>query len=242
MKRKYEFSIDSFQILLDSLLGFQGCQQQAGGAATSMTSTFYPSVEAVTMYGDFAEARHHLHHKLIGTRKPEEIRGGGLLKYCSLLLREYERVDDEVVAMEKYMCSRFFIDFKDIPAQRRTLEGYLSSHSLTQPEKRYNYLMILYRVVECSTVCLMSHERRITLRMILDLANQVFVQPQYQQHQLVYYHLPPPQQYVHQNHQHSQMHSSQNLERYYVPAQPWKSPVAAVTAAAETSSKLVQCH
>lgn len=235
MKRKYEFSIDSFQIMLDSLLGFQGV---AESSATNMTSTFYPSVEAVSMYGDFNEARHHLHHKLIGTRKPEEIRGGGLLKYCSLLLKDYQRVSDEIVHMEKYMCSRFFIDFKDIPCQRRTLEGYLNSHSLTQPEKRYNYLMILYRVVENSTVCLMNHERRITLRMILDLANQVFVQPSYQQ--VVYYPVP---QYVQQRGRvdmESQNRRHVIADDYYIPVQSWKSPE--LPPAGEASSKLVQCH
>jgi hypothetical protein len=34
---------------------------------------------------------------------------------------------------------------------------------------KYDYLMILYQVVDESTVCLMGHERRQTLQLIEDL-------------------------------------------------------------------------
>ena len=43
---------------------------------------------------------------------------------------------------------------------------------------KYDYLMILYQVVDESTVCLMGHERRQTLDMILELAGQVY-SPEY---------------------------------------------------------------
>lgn len=43
---------------------------------------------------------------------------------------------------------------------------------------KYDYLMILYQVVDESTVCLMGHERRQTLDMILELAGQVYT-PEY---------------------------------------------------------------
>lgn len=35
-------------------------------------------------------ALEHLDQRLIDTRRPEEIRGGGLLKYCHLLTRGYK--------------------------------------------------------------------------------------------------------------------------------------------------------
>ena len=184
MKRKFEFSVDSFQIVLDSLIKLQEVTE------VSISPTLYPSVTAESVYGDFEEARYHLENKLIATKNPEEIRGGGLLKYCSLLCRDFEPVSKEVQTMEKYMCSRFFIDFKDILSQQHKLESYLQSHSLDSAEKRYKYLTILYDVVENSTVCLMGHERRQTLRMILDLANQVFHPTNYQQI-TVFYSVPP---------------------------------------------------
>lgn len=185
MKRKFEFSVDSFQIVLDSLLKFQDVTEEV-----KMSETIFPSVEAESVYGDFEEARYHLRNKLIATKSPEEIRGGGLLKYCSLLCRDFHPVSDEIRCMEKYMCSRFFIDFKDVSCQRQKLESYLSSHSLNNVEKRYRYLTILYDVVEHSTVCLMGHERRQTLRMIQDLSNLVFRPTNYQQI-TVFYSVPP---------------------------------------------------
>jgi hypothetical protein len=186
MKRQFEFSVDSFQIVLDSLLNFPGVS-----ADLKPSSTLYPSVEAESVYGNLEEARYHLRHKLIATRNPEQIRGGGLLKYCNLLSRDYCAVSTKICQMEKYMCSRFFIDFKDVQTQQHKLENYLKSHSLDSSEKKYKYLQILYDVVEKSTVCLMGHERRQTLRMILDLLNQVYQQPSNYPQITVFYSLPP---------------------------------------------------
>lgn len=81
MKRQFEFSVDSFQILLDSLLTFYGVSEK------HMNEHFYPTVVAESVYGDFGVALYHLNKKLIATRQPEQIRGGGLLKYCNLLVR-----------------------------------------------------------------------------------------------------------------------------------------------------------
>ncbi|CAB4068603.1 TENT5A_B [Lepeophtheirus salmonis] len=153
MKRQYEFSVDSFHILLDTLF------------------LFYHK------YNDFSDALTHLCKKLIATRNPEEIRGGGLLKYCSLLVRNYKPVRaDEVKSMERYMCSRFFIDFPDISQQQAKLENYLWNHfaSTEDPQIKYDYLIILYQVVNESTVCLMNHERRLTLSLIEDLAMSIY--------------------------------------------------------------------
>lgn len=87
MRRQFEFSVDSFQIMLDSLLLFYDC------AALPISENFYPTVVGESVYGDFHEALYHLQKKLISTRQPEEIRGGGLLKYCNLLVRNYRPVD-----------------------------------------------------------------------------------------------------------------------------------------------------
>lgn len=187
MKRKFEFSVDSFQIVLDSLFEFYNLDLSNKG---NVSKDSFPTVKAESVYGDFEEARYHLKNKLIATKSPEEIRGGGLLKYCSLLCRDFKPVSEGIRCMEKYMCSRFFIDFKDVASQQQKLEGYLSSHSLDSAEKRYKYLSILYKVVEHSTVCLMGHERRQTLRMIHDLSSQVFRPPSYQQI-TVFYSVPP---------------------------------------------------
>lgn len=173
MRRQFEFSVDSFQIVLDSLLLFYDC------AEMPMTETFYPTVIGDSVYGDFSEAMYHLQKKLIATRNPEEIRGGGLLKYCNLLVRDYVAEDaDQIKTLERYMCSRFFIDFGDITQQRIKLENYLATHFIGDDHCKYDYLMILHQVVDESTVCLMGYERRQTLALIEELAYQVYFQEQ----------------------------------------------------------------
>ncbi|KAK0084383.1 hypothetical protein PV326_006283 [Microctonus aethiopoides] len=175
MKRQFEFSVDSFQIVLDSLLLFYECSKLPIG------ENFYPTVVGESVYGDFQEALYHLHKKLISTRHPEEIRGGGLLKYCNLLVKSYKpALPDYIKTLERYMCSRFFIDFSDINQQQAKLENYLWNHfvGLEEESLKYQYLMLLHSVVEESTVCLMGHERRQTLGLIENLAFQVLCQEQ----------------------------------------------------------------
>eukprot|EP00095_Tigriopus_kingsejongensis_P010753 maker-scaffold277_size226016-snap-gene-1.26 protein:Tk10753 transcript:maker-scaffold277_size226016-snap-gene-1.26-mRNA-1 annotation:"protein fam46c" len=84
MRRQYEFSVDSFHILLDTLFLYYDCAQM------EISENFYPTVVGESMFGDFHEALYHLHKKQIATRNPEEIRGGGLLKYCNLLCKGYK--------------------------------------------------------------------------------------------------------------------------------------------------------
>lgn len=175
MKRKFEFSVDSFQILLDSIMLFYRCAEPK-----IVTETFYPTVVGLSVYGDFQEALYHLQKKLIATRQPEQIRGGGLLKYCNLLVKDYKAYSpDKIKTLERYMCSRFFIDFPDVMQQRNKLETYLTNHFVGNDEPlKYGYLMVLHRVVEESTVCLMGHERWQTLSLIQELAFNVYMQQQ----------------------------------------------------------------
>nr|XP_015816519.2 uncharacterized protein LOC107386563 [Nothobranchius furzeri] len=133
------------------------------------------TVEAECMYGDFEQAMDHLRHRLIATHNPEEIRGGGLLKYSDLLVRNFRPASEaEIKSLERYMCSRFFIDFPDVSEQKRKIEAYLQCHFIGSEEaSKYDYLMTLRRVIDESTVCLMGHERRQTLNMITVLALRV---------------------------------------------------------------------
>ncbi|CAL9685754.1 unnamed protein product [Knipowitschia caucasica] len=133
------------------------------------------TVEAECMYGDFQQALHHLQSRLIATHNPEEIRGGGLLKYSDLLVRNFcPASDTEIKSLERYMCSRFFIDFPDVREQQRKIEAYLQCHYIGNDEaSKYDFLMTLRRVIDESTVCLMGHERRQTLNMITVFALRV---------------------------------------------------------------------
>lgn len=143
---------------------------------TPRASGSVPDVEvlAESMYGDFEAAMDHLRYRLIATRNPEEIRGGGLLKYSNLLVRDYRPASEtQIKTLERYMCSRFFIDFPDVQEQQRKILSYLKNHFIGEERSKYQYLMTLRRVVDDSTVCLMGHERRQTLNMITVLALKV---------------------------------------------------------------------
>uniref|UniRef100_A0ACB8FWJ3 Terminal nucleotidyltransferase 5D n=1 Tax=Sphaerodactylus townsendi TaxID=933632 RepID=A0ACB8FWJ3_9SAUR len=168
LRRQFEFSVDSFQIILDSMLNVYS------GMDSKLSEDSPLSVIAESMYGDFKEAMDHLKYKLIATRNPEEIRGGGLLKYSNLLVRDFKPADEaEIKSLERYMCSRFFIDFPDVAEQQRKIESYLRNHFIGEEKSKYDYLMTLRGVVNESTVCLMGHERRQTLNMITILALKV---------------------------------------------------------------------
>ena len=175
MKRQFEFSVDSFQIIIDSILLFYNY------AEMPIRENFYPTVVAESVFGDFEEALYHLHKKLIATKQPEQIRGGGLLKYCYLLVKDYTPACfQEIKTLERYMCSRFFIDFPDVNQQQKKLESYLINHFVGVDEAlRYDYLRRLHKVVDQSTVCLMGHERRQTLSLIEELACQVYFTDQF---------------------------------------------------------------
>ncbi|XP_057679142.1 terminal nucleotidyltransferase 5A-like [Corythoichthys intestinalis] len=165
LRRQFEFSVDSFQIRLDSLLLFYECSEHP------MAATFHPTILGESVYGDFPVALDHLRKRLICTRSPEEIRGGGLLKYCHLLVRGFRAVSDsEMKLLQRYMCSRFFIDFPDVGDQKRKLESFLQNHFVDLEDRKYDYLAVLYKVVQESTVCLMGYELSRTLGLISSLA------------------------------------------------------------------------
>ncbi|XP_006902252.1 PREDICTED: protein FAM46D-like [Elephantulus edwardii] len=168
LRRQFEFSVDSFQIILEPMLDFYSDKN------AKLAQESYPVVVAESMYGDFQEAMTHLQYKLISTRKPEEIRGGGLLKYSNLLVRDFKPAcETEIKTLERYMCSRFFIDFPDVGEQQKKIESYLHNHFIGEEKSKYDYLMTLRGVVNESTVCLMGHERRQTLNMITLMALKV---------------------------------------------------------------------
>ncbi|XP_032993998.1 terminal nucleotidyltransferase 5D isoform X1 [Lacerta agilis] len=168
LRRQFEFSVDSFQIILNPVLDVYS----NGDGELSEDSNL--SIMAESMYGDFDEAMEHLKYKLIATKNPEEIRGGGLLKYSNLLVRDFKPANEaEIKSLERYMCSRFFIDFPDVTEQQRKIESYLRNHFIGEGKSKYDYLMTLRGIVDESTVCLMGHERRQTLNMITILALKV---------------------------------------------------------------------
>ena len=155
MRRQYEFSVDSFQIVLDTLLQF--CLVNSD--SNPMTYNFYPTVVGESMFGNFSEAMFHLHHRLIVTKKPEEIRGGGLLKYCSLLVRNFYPIDEyNVKILEPYMSTRFFIDFFYQDCQRDRLNNYLTTHFGNNSLLKYNFMIIFLNIIRRSSSLASHHQ------------------------------------------------------------------------------------
>ena len=63
----------------------------------------------------------------------------------------------DVVRLERYMCSRFFIDFPDVETQRVKLEHYLADHFNDDTSLRHQYLATLW------TVSTYTHTRTVYL-------------------------------------------------------------------------------
>ncbi|CAF2994863.1 unnamed protein product [Rotaria socialis] len=88
-------------------------------------------IQVYSVYKNLHQALEHLNNKLIATYEPETMRGGGLLKYCDLLARNYKLYDVAImIHMQRYMCSRFFIDYKTIPEQIHVIAQYVATHFL----------------------------------------------------------------------------------------------------------------
>lgn len=224
IKRCYEFSVDSFQIILDSLFDYYQCVTQPTVAGvkkkellinytqahsdhhlrpspfsifnvrsnstgeannefgddydnsdgrTIMDSNCYPTVMVYSAYGDFEEAFYHLKRRTISTESPEQIRGGGLLTYCKLISRGY-KLDTLLCRrnIERVMCARFLIDFGTNCEQKSRIERYLSNHfGHDKYQAKFDFLQVLYQVVQRSAVCVMKYDRCQTLQMISDVIN-----------------------------------------------------------------------
>lgn len=171
-RRPYEYSVDSFQVILDSYLALERLSKQH-------SPRLFPTVVVETMWGDVNEALRHVNEKWIATRNPESIRGGGLLKYCKLLVFRYRPATADVQKMQRYMCSRFFIDFPSPAAVGAQIGKYLETH-FCQVRAHYRtasqasaFLWTLFQVVEQSADCLTVVNKQPILRVIINLARSI---------------------------------------------------------------------
>lgn len=191
MRRQFEFSVDSFQIDLDPIVKRDRLRSEDIVQTTTSSDHHQQpqqddvtvKIQAESVFGDYNTALRHLNHMLIDTVNPELIRGGGLLKYVNLLVRGYRPAPSsrEVSRMERYMCSRFFIDFNSYDQQQHKLRTYMDNHFQNDLAAKFDYLLTLHRVVDESTVCLMNHELRMSLGAIEQMAFEVNMEMCYEQ-------------------------------------------------------------
>lgn len=189
IKRQFEFTVDSFQIFLDDYFTYGKC---AADSPVSISAKFFPTVHAISVYGDYEEAMKHLNERLIHTEAPEEIRGGGLLKYCTLLVNGFRPADEsQIEYLEPYMCSRFFIDFPTVSQQYYKISKCVTTRFLSVREvgKCREFLEKLFTVVSSRARCLMESERQKTVSVILHIGFEVG------QPILPHLHVPPVHMY-----------------------------------------------
>ena len=225
IKRPFEFSVDSFHIYLDMLCEYLSDEYSPSTYDPTCTTIPYGlQVTVETKYLDLQDALNHLNNKIIETHKPEEIRGGGLLKYCYLLIHGFDTASSErQYKLERYMCSRFFIDFHiRSPEYEQKILSYLSVHfpgaACPQTADAYlevvrviNFLRILQTVARRSAICLGKEDLNIALT-IIDLIVNHYTQPQ----MVTYSYIPCftiPQQYLPKSNTYSEQKSPASLDK-----------------------------
>ncbi|KAI6647593.1 Protein FAM46D [Oopsacas minuta] len=227
IKRPYEFSVDSFHIYLDVLCDFLSDEYTPTSIDPTTNSIPYGlQIGVETKYLDLQDALNHLNNKIIETHKPEEIRGGGLLKYCYLLIHGFDTSSSERQnILERYMCSRFFIDFHiRSPEYERKILSYLSVHfpgaSCPQTADAYmevvrviGFLRTLQTVAKRSAICLGKEDLHIALA-IIDLIIGQYTQPQMLTYSYIPYYIP--QQYLPKSNTLSEEKPSQEKSKVYV--------------------------
>ena len=179
MRRQYEFTVDSFHIVLNNVISFLAGQ-------VTVTPDFFPRAKVISLYGDIDEAIDHLNNRLICTSKAEEIRGGGLLKYCYLRVSGYQLANpEEEDQLHQLMCVRFFIDFPNESVQHYKYLKYLYTHFST-PDEGINFLNFLGQIVSTAR-CIRPYDLQRALRLISGLlVHQYAMYQQVQQPMLVY--------------------------------------------------------
>ena len=174
IQRDYEFSVDSFQITLDPILRSLDASDSKHSKPLLQTGTnLLLGVYATSLYGNYFEALHHLNKRLLCTKDPEQIRGGGLLKYCYLTALGYKPAcSTTVVRLEHQMSTRFLADFPEANHQYSTINKYLFTHFPTPSTfvQALNFLGILYNVLsqfrsdsECQNMRVMWTKIRVNL-------------------------------------------------------------------------------
>lgn len=228
IRRKYEFTVDSFQILMDSYFDFNQCAEES---PVSMSQMFFPSVYAISVYHNYDEAINHLNNRLIHTEAPEEIRGGGLLKYCSLLVNGFKPADEKQMShLEPYMCSRFFIDFPTEMVQYTKIEKYVTSRFVQHSgngegaRKGVEFLEILFAVVSSRAKCLIESERLKTMRIILYIKNMLIPPSPPSFFPTVPYHHIITGFHHHHNQRYTSSSAAPNYFRYHYDPTSNKSP------------------
>eukprot|EP01083_Nonionella_stella_P052869 140109_1 len=78
--------------------------------------------------GGISEAIEHLENRQIVLPNPENVRGGGLIKYCNLLVQGYTVLHDSQLSLESRMLARFHLDHPTLDSKWNALANYVNAH------------------------------------------------------------------------------------------------------------------
>eukprot|EP00494_Astrolonche_serrata_P032562 UN32831 len=179
----------------------------------------FPSVKVHCVYPDFDRALSDLTNKYIDLFKPEELRGGGLLKYCYLRCIKFKNHPDlkmgEVINHYSNMVCRFLITANTPHSQYHTLKKYLNTHFPVDTSKGIMWLTTLSKIVRESKV----HNLRDTKHFI-DIVEEVKSQQQHylkqqQQQQQAYFHGSVPHSQLTNTQHHVPHHRPHQTQRHH---------------------------
>jgi len=128
-----------------------------------------PTAVATVTFDTFERSLMHLNNNLIFIWRPEDIRGGGLLKYCDLTNQRYslalnQKMEKEV--LECRMVVRFYMDFPNINDQHREIRKYIYAHFPRRTYKVESFLRVLLKIIQRSTVQTKDNTVRLILNFI----------------------------------------------------------------------------
>lgn len=140
LKRCYEFPTDSFQIILnEEVLGGRdtpGAHVRSGEGSEvegkeKAPATYTHKTQYLSCHPDLDEALEDLRENRLGIYKPEELRGGGFLRYIQLCLKGAElriKDKDKVDRNERLMLNRFLLDFRTQASMAHVLANFIQCH------------------------------------------------------------------------------------------------------------------
>uniref|UniRef100_A0A094ZWZ9 polynucleotide adenylyltransferase n=1 Tax=Schistosoma haematobium TaxID=6185 RepID=A0A094ZWZ9_SCHHA len=135
---------NNIHIIINNLIKFYDLKKnKKNKKIKKINKNYYPIIVIKSVACSYIEALKHLNNNIIVIYKPEEIYGGGLLKYCKLLINGYKPCKMiDIKLMEKYMCSRFFIDFSNILSQYYQLNDFLMNYVENNYKIKIDYLNV----------------------------------------------------------------------------------------------------
>ena len=158
--RPYQFSLDSLFVTLESSV-LDSLQMASSVEIFSME--IVKIALAGSSFGALDVVRDHLDQKLIvvGTDADVSlIHGGGLLKYATLVSKEYKLAPGlDRSKIERLMCARYYIDFPSyrisprsgLPVQVHRIHDYLNAHFVKVPSSKTesisSFLQSLHTIV-----------------------------------------------------------------------------------------------